>query len=351
MIRTWFVPAWNGDWRLEASSDEKQTVLTIERPTASEKRILGKLAERFVEKTWIDKKAAAKMKDPSRIVKTRLTLGAPLTEVGPYVSSVLKPGRNVLTAVRFRGGKIEVSETSTAELDVDPPSEQPATPCRDSVQKKKAEEVAPAPKHADTPSPEAIALAKKPDAEAAATVKRPTPCCPNCFTDLGEVNKPATECLLAFLSAEEHEMWARERYVIVRGGITGHRYRIAHRNSPIAEKQTRLCWDLDDDALMHFHDWLVPPEEEVLATMLILKHREPWLRNEATAFGGRPHVFKNPFGDGGDGLEDSSWTYGVGHALQKLLGIEQRPHPMRATPGAILSNEDGSLYSEDGYDA
>ena len=34
--------------------------------------------------------------------------------------------------------------------------------------------------------------------------------------------------------------------------------------------------------MLHFHDNSVPPEEEVLAAKLILEHREPWLRNEAT---------------------------------------------------------------------
>ena len=44
----------------------------------------------------------------------------------------------------------------------------------------------------------------------------------------------------------------------------------------------KICYDIDDRCVLHFHDWTVPPEEEVLATKLILEHREAWLRNEAT---------------------------------------------------------------------
>ena len=58
----------------------------------------------------------------------------------------------------------------------------------------------------------------------------------------------------------------------------------------------------------------------MLAAMLILRHREPWLRNEATALGNFRHVFKNPFGDMMDGVEDSVWTQQVGSVLAPILG-------------------------------
>ncbi len=331
-MRAWYIPAWNGDWRLEpapGSDDTKFTKLTIEKPTALEKRVLAKLAVTFIEKKWIRAVDAVRMRDPSGWRTTKVTIGAPITEVGPHAASIIKPGQNVITAVRFKDGKIEVSETSTVSE-----GEAAAHPYRDAEPNKDEEKpkepaLPPKPKEADTPTEESKALAKKKDAEAAATVKRPTPCCPDCFIDPDETNKPATEVLLAFLNEEEHASWAKHRFIVVNGGITGHRYRIAHRHSAIAVEQTRLCWDLDDDALMHFHDNSVPPSEEVLATMLILKFREPWLRNEATTFDGVGGTagpwrdrqrFKNPFGDGGDGVMDSSWTAQLGHDLQRLLG-------------------------------
>jgi hypothetical protein len=58
----------------------------------------------------------------------------------------------------------------------------------------------------------------------------------------------------------------------------------------------------------------VPPEEEVLSAMLILQHREHWLRNEATCFGGRAY-YKNPFGGGSDGVADSMMTSDIGDRL------------------------------------
>lgn len=174
------------------------------------------------------------------------------------------------------------------------------------------------------------ALAKKPDASAAATVARATPSCPNCFVDaIG----PATEVLLTFLNEEQHRSWAENRYIVVRGQITNHNYLLAHRHSRLAQEHGRICVDLDTGVVVHFHDWLVPPEEEVLSAMLILQHAESWLRNEATYLGrliihyrngserrlGYDYIFKNPFGNGSDGVADSYWTQNVGRLLHQLM--------------------------------
>jgi hypothetical protein len=101
----------------------------------------------------------------------------------------------------------------------------------------------------------------------------------------------------------------------VTGGLTGHRYILAHRQSEIAAYNTKMCFDLDDGQILHFHDNSVPPEEEVLAAKLILEHREPWLRNEATTFGARVK-FKNPFGDLGDGTESTMLVSEIGRVLR-----------------------------------
>jgi hypothetical protein len=143
----------------------------------------------------------------------------------------------------------------------------------------------------------------------AASVRRPTPCCPVC--EVGSV-APASEVLLAFLSDEEHETWARDRAIVVTGGLTGHRYVLAHRRSVVAACITKMCFDLDDGRILHFHDNSVPPEEEVLAAKLILEHREPWLRNEATLLGGGDMQFKNPFGDLSDGTESTFLVSAIG---------------------------------------
>lgn len=325
-MRAWYVPAWNGDWRLESGKDDKTTVLTIERPTSGERLMLKNLSKPFMEKSWIDKSRAEKMKDPSGWRKTVVVLDAPLAEIGPYVASSIRPGQNVITAIRFKDGHIEVAETSRIPSDAAPVSGKHPYRTKEGEEPGKGEEAAPeSPKRrqeATEPTEESKALAKKKDAEAAATVKRPTPCCPKCFTDLEECDKPATEVLLAFLSEEEHESWAKYRYVRFKGGMSGHEYLVAHRNSPLAHRNTRIAFDLDDNAVLHFHDWTVPPSEECLAALLLLKFREHWLRNEATTFFATNVRYKNPFGGGGDGVVDSMWTANVGMLLKDVLGLK-----------------------------
>jgi hypothetical protein len=291
-MKVWYCPSWHGDWRLEAEG--KHTLLSIVKPTPAELAQLASLAKPFAEKGWIaqeDKEKLAFGKLTSfPFGRGSIQVNAPLVDVGPVVTAIVQPGPASLTAIRFTDGHIEVCQTAKPKE-----PDKPTVPAE--------------------PTDEAKELAKKKDAEKAATVKRHTPCCPECYVDaIG----PATEVLLSFLDEEQHTTWSKERYVVVRGGLSGHRYLLAHRNSPLAARNTRMGYDLDDRLVMHFHDWTVPPEEEVLGAMLILKHREPWLRNEATALGGRP-LFKNPFGNGGDGVVDSMWTQRVGETLARLI--------------------------------
>ena len=70
--------------------------------------------------------------------------------------------------------------------------------------------------------------------------------------------------------------------------------------------------------------------------MLILEHREHWLRNEATLFEG-PSVlrFKNPFGGGSDGVWDSTLTREIGEQVLGVSGDERYPK-RRQSPTAVL---------------
>ena len=277
------MPSWNGDLRLEPDSGDPKTktTLSIVEPTEAEKVALGAIGGILIDRKWIDKPITEALVpgEPYRDGQvTSVTINAPLEEVGPVLIAVMKPGPAVLTAVRFKDGHIETVEHR-------------------------------GPRDSSTSS-ELAAAASKPKAEAAVTVKRPTPSCPECY--VGAVG-PANEVLLSFLTPEQHRTWARERYVIVRGGLTGHRYVIAHRATEIAARNQKICWDADDRDTLHFHDQSVPPEEEVLSAMLILQHREPWLRNEATCLGVRfSKVFKNPFGDHLDGVADAALTRVIG---------------------------------------
>ena len=285
----WFIPSWNGDLRLVPSDkNPKHTTLEIEKPTPSERAIIQAMAPIFAERGWLDKLTVP---PPHHLFSRpkRVELKAPLEEVGPVVAKLMKPQDAVLSAIRFRDGRVETCSGTLAELEgmakaaaAEPPEKAP---------------------------------------EAAATVKRPTPSCPACIPGAIE---PAKEVLLAFLSEAEHASWARERTIMVQGGLSGHRYLLAHRHSPAARRRGRICYDLDLERVVHFHDWTVPPEEEVLAAKLILEHREPWLRNEATLFGFGEEVddrFKNPFGDGGDGVMDSHFTAQIGRGLAPFFGV------------------------------
>lgn len=271
----WFVPSWNGDLRLEADGDV--TKLSIVKPTPAEVEALKQMKEQFVSKAWIQ---AADWKEPSRWRKREVIIAAPIAEVGPIASKIMRPGDATLTAMTFKDGEVIT---------------------HDSSQEESLEQVA--------------KEASDKGAEAAATVPRPTPSCPECFVD---ACAPATEVLLTFLTEEQHETWAEDRTIRVVGGLSGAQYLLAHRNSPTAQQIGRICYDMDSETVVHFHNRGLPAEEEVLSAMLVLQHREDWLRHEACMLGAppdTPSIFKNPFGDMSDGVWDSHFTVGAGAAI------------------------------------
>jgi hypothetical protein len=274
----WYIPSWNGDLRLEAR--DEQTKLSIVRPTDFEVKVLGQMKTQFIEKDWIKEED---WQNPSRWRKRTVVINAPLAEVGALAQKLMKPGGAVMTAVVMAGGEV-------------------TTHCRAMDEAEDTEQVT-----------ETVKKAEKDGAKAATTVKRATPCCPQCVP--GSIG-PANEVLQAFLTPEQHETWAEDRTILVEGGITGINYMLAHRHSETARRIGRICYDLDNDSVVHFHDYTVPPEEEVLGAMLVLQHAEPWLRNEATMYDRRPggtDIFKNPFGDMSDGVEDSRITAAIGN--------------------------------------
>lgn len=289
---TWFIPTWNGDMRLAPSpADSSKTLMTVEKPTVDEQSVINAIASALFDKGWFDKDQIDFQHGLS-LVKWDCEINAPLEKVSPVVASIMRPGPAVLSAILLADGKIVTCTGTEAEL---------AKTVADVADQAKAD--------------------PKKEPKAAATVRRPTPCCPLCFAS-EDATKPATEVLLSFLSEAQHETWARKRAIVVTGNLSGHRYILSHRNAEIAVRCGRICYDLDSETVLHFHAWDVPAEEEVLAAMLILEHEEPWLRNEATLFHrDASEYFKNPFGDITDGAGDSGFTMGVGLGLQALLGI------------------------------
>ncbi len=335
----WFFPSWNGDVRIATHpDDETKTLITIIEPTIDEKRVLKSLAGIFDEKGWMGKRKTI-WNPRGNNERQESVIHAPIHDIGLHMIGHLKPGIATLTAVKMEDGKVEARGsgekgflTWIASLFGGGEKEAVGTvgdladildgKPDGGFREEKGEETAVA-------KPEETKPAK--EEKAAATVKRPTPSCPRCIPGAIE---PASEVLLSFLTDEQHEEWAKNRCFIAIGGLTGHRYLIAHRHSRQAQKAGKVCYDLDDGGVLHFHDNSVPPEEEALAAKLVLEHREPWLRNEATCLGlasagglmigggGFDYVFKNPFGDGGDGVADSQFTGEIGSFLRGLaLGM------------------------------
>lgn len=294
MIR-WYMPTWHGDLRIE-QVDERTSELILYKPTPTESAAAEKIVAVCASRGWCDAEIDLTKK------KVRCLIRAPMVDVGPIASRILRPGEAVLTAVVFKDGHVETSSKNEGPT-LEALTEKALTPYRE---------------------PAALTEAEKP--KAIATVKRPTPCCPDCKAGAIE---PATEALLAFLTPDEHAQWAAERAIEIRGGLTGFRYLLAHRNSRLAEHNGRICHDLDNDFTLHFHDWSVPPEEEVLAAKLILEHREPWLRNEATCLARVGTMgslmqhgcfkFKNPFGDFMDGTESAALAGSLGMMVSSAV--------------------------------
>lgn len=277
-----YIPSWNGDIRIE-DDGKGGTRLVVHDPTPHEQTILGEFLRRIGTQGWVGDRDRDIRFGPGD--RSELAISAPLSKVSKILIKLTRPKEQTLTAVSFSDGKLSVIEgADDAALEKISDAVENATASED-------------PK----------------DPAKAASVRRPTPCCPDC--EIGSV-APASEVLRAFLSEEEHATWARERAIVVTGGLTGHRYVLAHRQSVIAAYNTRMCFDLDDGQILHFHDNSVPPEEEVLAAKLILEHREPWLRNEATLLNGYNRKFKNPFGDFYDGTESAGLMSEIGRWFQ-----------------------------------
>lgn len=310
-MKKWYFPSWTGDFRLEAEGDG--SVLQVVKPTLAEIAALNRFLVYAKKKGWTEESIVLDAEDRS------VRLRSPVRVAGKELLSYIKPRDRTITAVKFESGKLEVADSSQE-------SKLSKLITEESAKKEKAEAEAEA---------EAKAEAKAKDKpDKAASVARPTPCCPSCIP--GAIDR-ASEVLLDFLTPAEHVEWARHRFLTVTGHLSGHRYLVCHRNHEIAQHFGRMCFDLTDQGVLHFHDWSVPPEEEVLAVKLIMQWREPWLRNEATCIGatsvldnggkdyvcrgrGWRDVFKNPFGGFGDGIADAVFTAGLGGALGAMSG-------------------------------
>ncbi len=117
----WYVPSYLGDVRLEALSGKRTRVLTS-MVTATEKKALSALETYALKKKWVETWPAWRGVELPEIVLT-----APVDKVASVLAKALKPGRRLVSAVRFEGGKmVEVAEADLAEKSTSaPPSEGP----------------------------------------------------------------------------------------------------------------------------------------------------------------------------------------------------------------------------------
>jgi len=307
----WYVPSWNGDIRFESTGDN--TVVTIIAPTKAEIAKLVVMERVFFANGWLK----GPLWDPAGDAAAQVRIiEASLLDVGKRIVDGYTQGAAVLTAIRFEDGGVTAIEAGEGfwrkigeALHLAGSTVREAEDIR-AAGDETMDTVATSPEPAKPSKSK-----KKPEAEVAATVRKPTSCCPDCVIAPIE---PAREVLFEFLTQAERDEWNNDHAIVVTGGLTGHRYLLAHRSSRWAAKHTKICHDLDDDVTLHFHDTSIPPEEEVLAAKLILEHREPWLRHEATFFGRTDILFENPFGDWSDGTRSAGLTSGFGDLMLEM---------------------------------
>jgi len=268
----WFFPDWSGDFRLEANGDSK-SVLTIVSPTAAEVERLGRFLKKARAKGWVDQHVGFV---PNGEVK--ILVAAPVAKAGRILLGEKTKG--ILTAVRSVSGKV----TAVTDGDVE----------------------------------HAVAEVAKKDTAAAASVRRPTLCCPH---PQPGPDVRASEVLQAFCTPRQQDEWERSGMVHCYGNLSGRLYEIAHRHHPLAVERQKIVWDVEGQHVMHCYDWSVPPAEEVLVMKLTLEHAEHWIRNPSGCFGfghGEP-VYNNPFmsedQQAADGLPDAASVRGMGAFL------------------------------------
>lgn len=161
-----------------------------------------------------------------------LTLEAPIEKVQQTLATALKPGRRLLSVVRFTDGVMEQVRTMPADRPVQ--------------------------------------ALKKAEPEVAATVAQPVRGCPAPAFDEADVR--ANRVLEAFLDGDQVDDYHTHAGFVTFGLDTGHKYMITSREAPKQLKKfgRRSLYDLDEERAYCVHDWTVPAAEELLALHLFL---------------------------------------------------------------------------------
>jgi hypothetical protein len=249
----WYLPSFYGDIKLQDSSNDKEklTTVTWEHLTPSEKKALASLKDKAEAKSWLTTSAS----DFDREMNPGggLVLKAKIGDVQKLLAKALRPGRKLVSVVKFANGKLEeVSSADLAEVkDVKEADKKEAT---------------------------------------GTTVAKPTRGCP--VPRLGQADLKARKVLFEFLSDDQMDDFEDHQQFVSTGAGTGHKYMVTSRNAPskLAQYQGRQLYDLvEQRSFCIHHDGFVPAAEEMLTLHLMLQfpHHESYLRQS------------DVFGDGG----------------------------------------------------
>lgn len=238
MSFTFYLPSFYGDVRL-VSTGKKTCVVHVEQATYQEQQALAAVQNVAVKKGWISPKIS--------LLSRETAVNAPIEKVAKLIAKALKPGKQLVSAVKFSNGKIEEVHEASFEID--------------ELANARGKEHAP----------------PKPEPEKATTVAAPTRGCPE--PDFPPARLRAREVLFAFLTEEQRRDFDRHNRFVTVGGTTGHRYMVSSRHA-LNRRFSRSLFDLDDDVTICTHDHDVPPEEEMHALNILvqLPGHEQWMR-------------------------------------------------------------------------
>lgn len=251
----WWIPTFYGDVKVE-TIDAKHCRVIVHEATPEEQRALATLEKQALKKKWIGS---------GETFNGTTLVNAPTEKVAALLAKELKPGKRVISAVKFNNGKIEEITEQTFKTAAPPKASEPAL----------ASKTTPASTEPTTTPAKAEA------APAAATsVVAPTRGCPP--PDFSPARLRAWAHLNAFLTEEQKADVAKfDRFVTV-GGTTGHRYMITSRTArDQLRTYQRSLFDLDENRAYCVHDFDIPPEEEMhtLNILVQLPGHEAWLRD------------------------------------------------------------------------
>lgn len=238
---TWYIPTFHGDIKLEARGEEETLVhawALTDRETAAMESLRSRATKKgLLQRRWAEPEAFPPVQES--IVRTdagmRVVLSAPINKVQAFLSKALKPDKQLLSVVRFSGGKME---------EVRSPDER-------------------------GPDPKAAAVA--------ATVARPERGCP--VPEFVKAEIRATRVLEAFLNEDQLRDFRNHNRFVSVGQDTGHKYMIISRLAQDNRYGNRSLFDLDRNLPVCVHDYDVPAAEEMLAlhAFLSLPGWETWM--------------------------------------------------------------------------